>query len=97
MYFLVSSNCRFHNRFTLVDWGEVGRQSDGGVFSHSAFGEALEDGSLGLPEPAPFPRTTGSPCPFFLVGDEAFPLKKSMLHPFPGRNLPGTQIVGLFF
>ena len=91
MFFYFPNNSTFHiNRFTLVDLGEVGRHSHGGVFSHSSFGEALEDGSLVLPEPAPLPATTGPHLPFVLVGDEAFPLKNYMLRPYPGRNLPGT-------
>ena len=38
-------------RFILVDIGEVGRHSDGGVLSNSSFGEALEAGALFFPEP----------------------------------------------
>ena len=38
-------------RFILVDIGEVGRHSDGGVLSNSSFGEALEAGALSIPEP----------------------------------------------
>ena len=43
------------NRFILVDIGEVGRHSDGGVLSNSAFGHALEEGMLSLPAPPPLP------------------------------------------
>ena len=32
--------------FTLLDIGNYGRHSDGGVFANSAFGEAMEPGSL---------------------------------------------------
>ena len=80
-------------RFTLVDLGEVGRRSDGGVFSNSSFGEALEDGSMALPEPAPLPESTAPDLPFVLVGDKAFPLKNYMLRPYPGRNLPGIYYI----
>ena len=56
--------------FTLLDIGNYGRHSDGGVFANSAFGQAIEQGSLSLPNPEPL---TGqrSPVPYFL----AFPLK----------------------
>ena len=53
--------CLFYNeywymsRFILVDIGEVGRHSDGGVLSNSAFGHALEEGMLSLPAPSPLP------------------------------------------
>ena len=42
-------------RFILVDIGEAGRHSDGGVLSNSLFGQALEEGSLSIPEPSPLP------------------------------------------
>ena len=68
-----------------MDLGDVGRHSDGGVFSHSSFGKALEEGSLVLPEPAPLPQTTGPELPFVIVGYEAFPLKHYLLRPFPSQ------------
>ena len=40
--------------FTLVDIGDYGRHSDGGVLSHSNFGQAMESGSLSIPEPGSF-------------------------------------------
>ena len=83
------------NRFILVDLGDAGRHSDGGVLSHSAFGKALETGSLPLPRPRPFPGTCQPDIPFVIVGDEAFPLKNYMMRPYPGRNLPG--ITAFFF
>ena len=38
-----------------MDIGEAGRHSDGGVLSNSLFGQALEEGSLSIPEPSPLP------------------------------------------
>ena len=43
----------FPFRFTLVDIGEVGRLSDGGVLSNSSFGQALQAGTLCIPDPSP--------------------------------------------
>lgn len=54
----------------------------GGVFAHSEFDKALERNSLSLPEPRPLPGTTAPELPFVLVGDEAFPLRNSMLRPY---------------
>ena len=45
-------------RFILVDIGEVGRHSDGGVLSNSAFGQALEENTLSIPSPSPLPGDT---------------------------------------
>ena len=41
--------CDTHNCFTLVDIGDAGRHSDGGVLSNSAIGQALEVWELLLP------------------------------------------------
>ena len=54
-FYLFYNKYRYINRFILVDIGEVGRHSDGGVLSNSAFGQALEEGTLCLPPPSPLP------------------------------------------
>ena len=64
--------------FTLVDIGDAGRHSDGGVFSNSELGKAMEAGELSLPEPSILPGLT-SALPYMFVGDAAFPLKTYML------------------
>lgn len=60
-------------RFTLVDIGAAGHQSDGGVLKESNIGKALTANTLGIPavqRPAP---------PLCLLGDEAFPLKTYLM------------------
>ena len=84
----LSPNCY---RFTLIDLGEVGRHSDGGIFSNSAFGKALKDGSMALPDPSSLPETTAPLVPHVIVGDAAFPLCNYLLRPYPGWNLPGMN------
>ncbi|KAJ8939215.1 hypothetical protein NQ314_011205 [Rhamnusium bicolor] len=61
--------CDAYLRFTLVDIGAAGRQSDGGVLKHSAMGN------------------NGPILPFVLVVDEAFPLTKYMMRPYPRRSI----------
>ena len=73
--------------------GEAGRHSDGGILANSEFGNALEDGSLNIPDPCPLPGTTQPSLPHVIVADEAFPLKMYMLCPYPGRQLPGNDTV----
>ena len=85
--------CDAHYRFILVDIGDSGRHSDGGVLSNSEFGKALENGTLSLRSARPLPGTTQPSLPFVIVGDEAFPLKQNMLRPYPGKNLPEPQAV----
>ena len=82
--------CDSHYCFTLVDIGDAGRHSDGGVFSNSAFGQAMDEGKLSIPCTDEV-SGIASPIPYFFVGDAAFPLKTYMLRPYPGRNLPESK------
>ena len=74
-----------------MDIGNNGRQSDGGVFSNSCFGQAIEAGHLPLPKPCPLPGTSQPDLPYVVVADEAFPLKINLLRPYPGRLIPGIN------
>ena len=58
-----------------------------GFFFQTAFGRSFENGTLSIPTPQPLTGTTQPALPFVFVGDEAFPLKKNLLRPFPGKNL----------
>ena len=82
--------CDVHYCFTLVDVGDAGKHSDGGVLSHSAFGQAMENGELSIPDESNIAGIS-SPIPYFFVGDAAFPLKTYMLRPYPGRYLPESK------
>jgi hypothetical protein len=79
-------------KFLFIDIGKQGRISDGGVFSSTSLYRALESGSLRLPPPSPLPGDS-EPIPHFIVADEAFPLRKYLMKPFPSRNLTHTQCV----
>lgn len=78
--------CDAHYRFILADIGCEGRRSDGGVFGQSAFGQALQDGTLVLPAASEF-GGLGVTLPYCMVGDEAFPLRTYLMRPYPGRGL----------
>ena len=58
--------CDTNYCFILLDIGDSGRHSDGGVLSNSAFGQAMESGCLSLPDPEPLPGQT-SPVPYFFL------------------------------
>jgi hypothetical protein len=60
--------------FIMNDVGSFGRSSDGGIFSHSALGKRMENGSPNIP-PDSCLAGTNIEAPFFIIGDEAFPLK----------------------
>lgn len=74
--------------FCIIDVGAYGRGSDGGTLRESAFGHAIQEGTLGVPPHAIIPGAEDlRPLPHTFVGDEAFPLRRHLMCPYPGRNL----------
>lgn len=65
--------CDANYCFTLLDIGAKGRQSDGGIFANSNFGQRFERNQMNLPQPRLI-ETFGPALPFVLVADEAFAL-----------------------
>lgn len=78
--------CDANYTFTLADIGAYGSQSDGGILSYSSFGKALISGQFNLPKSRCL-KDNNFDCPFYFVGDAAFPLKTYLLRPYPGRLL----------
>ncbi|XP_067204132.1 putative nuclease HARBI1 isoform X1 [Linepithema humile] len=74
--------CDANYCFTLVDIGGEGRQSDGGIFTHSNFGQRFQQNQMTLPQPRPI-ESSGPALPFILVADEAFALTHYMMRPYP--------------
>ena len=81
--------CDANYSFTLVDIGDIGRNSDGGVFANSRMGEAFNDRKLGVPEQQVL-QNTNICLPYVLVGDEAFPLRENLMKPYP-KEVLGIQ------
>ncbi|RXN04065.1 nuclease HARBI1 [Labeo rohita] len=78
--------------FRVVDVGSYGRTSDGGVMANFTFGQALRNGTLGLPQDALLPGAEHlGPQPHVFVADEAFPLRRDLMRPFPGQKLSSRQ------
>ena len=84
------------DKFIFADVGCQGRISDGGILRNSLSWKALVNGTLGLPQPRLLPDLTdksfgGSyinmPVPFYLAGDDAFPLENNIMKPYSQRNL----------
>lgn len=72
--------------FTSIDVGEAGRYSDGAAFRSSNLGKLIASEKLCIPKPTPMPNDAVD-FPFYFVGDEAFPLKRNLMHPYPKRDL----------
>ena len=81
-------------KFTIIDVGGYGKSSDGGLFTRSILEKPLEAETLYIPN-SKLPPNSEEPLPFIIVGDEAFPLNRYLLRPYPGvsaLNDEGEQI-----
>ena len=76
------------SKFIIIQVGDFGRASDGGVFAHSALGRGMSEKTLNVPEDTPLPGYgQQGDVPYMMVGDAAFPLKRYLMRPYPGSNL----------
>lgn len=72
-------------KFTIVDVGGYGKQSDGGTFRASAMFSLMQNKQLNIPPDSNLPNTDID-MPFVFIGDEAFPLLDNLMKPFGGKN-----------
>lgn len=77
-------------KFVVVDIGSVGRFSDSGILHDSEFGKKLKSVNLHLPEEEPLIPGEIS-LPYVFIGDEAFPLMKHLLRPYPKDGLTRSR------
>lgn len=82
--------CDADYTFTMVDVGAYGSQSDGGILKNSLFGQRMEQDDLNFPK-ADYLPGTNIKMEYFVVGDEAFPLKPYIMRPYPEKNLPDIK------
>ena len=75
--------CDANYCFTMFDIGQYGSNNDSGVLLHSEMGQCFDEGSLMVPEEQNI-NFTGNILPYYLVGDEIFPLKHWLMRPYPG-------------
>jgi hypothetical protein len=77
-------------KFLFIDFGAQGRFSDGGVFAESDLNEAMQKNTINWPVSARLPDTEIQ-FPYCIVADDAFPLRDTIMKPYPHRNLSGSQ------
>ena len=77
-------------KFLWADVGSQGSCSDCQIFNHGALRPSLESGAIGFPDPAPLPNDDRK-IPFFILGDDAFPLRKWLMKPFSHRGLTDEE------
>ncbi|KAJ8021812.1 Protein ALP1-like [Holothuria leucospilota] len=79
-------------QFTAIDVGAYGRNSDGGIFANSNMGKVITNGLLNWPLDEPMPSAAHmGPMPYVVLGEEAFPLQRHLMRPFPGRGCPKQE------
>ena len=78
--------CDARYNFVLFDIGQYGSINDSGALLESDFGKAFNDGSFNYPPPEKIPGCPLEKVPYFLVGDEIFPLKDWLMRPYPGHK-----------
>lgn len=76
--------CDSFYRFTYIDVGGYGSEGDGNVLSQCDLGKALLLDELKFPEDN---TLNGKFIPYFLVGDDAFPLNKRIMTPYSSTDL----------
>lgn len=74
-----------HYEFIYVDVGANGRVSDSGVWGNTTLCSRLEEGAAGIPEDELLPGSHRT-LPYVFVGDDAFPLKRYFMKPYPFKN-----------
>ena len=80
---LVDADCKF----TYVDIGDFGSNSDGGIFKNSKFGKAFMNNELGIPGPKTLDHwPEGGVLQHCVVADEAFLLRCDLMRPYPWTN-----------
>ncbi|XP_060582559.1 putative nuclease HARBI1 [Ruditapes philippinarum] len=77
-------------KFIWVSVGANGSASDAQLFNNTELRTMLEENNLGLPDPDPLPGDDMN-TPYFLIGDDAFPLRTWMMKPYSRRNLTNEE------
>lgn len=72
--------------FIFADVGTQGRISDGGVFRNTYLFKQIDANQMMLPPDIPLPKRE-KPMPYVFVADDAFPLCKRIMKPYPGYHV----------
>lgn len=72
-------------QFMYVDVGANGRCGDAGIFAECSLKEAMEKKLLSIPNEEVIPGTSKL-CNYHIIGDDAFPLQKDLMKPFPYKS-----------
>ena len=73
-------------KFLWTHIGTSGSNNDAGIFMRSELRECLREGTLNLPDPEPLSGDT-EPMPYYIIGDDAFPLRTWCMKPYSRLDL----------
>ena len=77
--------CDAFSYFIYVDVGTNGRVSDGGVWGNTILNERIVSNTAGIPDDTQLPLTD-EVLPFVFLADDAFPLTRHIMKPFPHNS-----------
>ncbi|XP_034668743.1 putative nuclease HARBI1 [Drosophila subobscura] len=80
--------CDASYRFTYIDVGAYGSETDMTAFSHCSLGKAILSGNVAFPEDS---MLQGVRTPYYMVADEAFQLHKRIMKPYGARKLSKAE------
>ena len=84
--------CDAKYRYTLVDIGNSGKQSDGSVYNNSILGYAIGNNTIDVPFDEKLPNSE-KVLPYVSLADDIFGLKRPMIKPYPSTHLPTEKLV----
>lgn len=80
--------------FSFVDIGDYGSNNDSGVFRKSTIGKSFFSNEMNLPDPDDIENSSAiGLMPYYLVGDDAFPLQQWLMKPYPGQGIQENQTI----
>ena len=82
---VIMAVCDARYCFSLVDVGHYDSNNDSGILQNSKTGRMFSEGEMNVPAPLTVNGCNFDPLPYYMVGDEIFPLKTWLIRPYPGR------------
>jgi hypothetical protein len=79
-------------KFLWTSVGSNGSASDAGIFIECSLRDALEENTIGFPPAEPLPQDDRN-TPYFILGDDAFPLRTWLMKPYSLRGMTNEQRV----
>ena len=79
-------------KFIWIDTDGEDHQSDGQLFGASELKECIDDNTINLPDNDPLPNDDRD-TPYYILGDDAFPLRTFPMKPYCRRGLDNDMMV----